>query len=124
MSDLFNDWTAAKEAERQAVERRREIEDALIAQFGIPEDLDGTENREQDGYKVKIVGRLNRKIDSDKIQELAAENGLSDHLSSLCRWKPELNMSVWKATDKSITEKLAPAITVTPGRPSFTITKE
>lgn len=121
---LYDEWMTAKEAERIATELRREIEEKLVQQFGITADLEGTENREDNGWKIKIVGRMNRKVDADMVQELAAAEGLSDHLSSLFRWKPELNMAVWKATDKSITDKLAPAITVTPGRPSFTITKE
>ena len=49
----------------------------------VPEDLEGTFNSEAPGYKVKIVGRMNRKIDGDKIQEIAAEHGLSDHLATL-----------------------------------------
>jgi hypothetical protein len=61
-------------------------------------------------------------VDSEKLQELAAEAGLTDHLSTLFRWKPEIEMKAWKATDPSITSALADAITVTPGRPSFTIT--
>ena len=56
--------------------------------------------------------------------ELAAEAGLSDQLAHLFRWKPELNMSAWKAADESITTPLAGAITAKPGRPSFSITKK
>lgn len=121
---LYDEWLTAKEAERIAIDVRREIEDKLITQFAVKPDLDGTDNREDAGFKIKIVGRMNRKVDADMVQDLAASAGLSEHLSSLFRWKPELNMAVWKATDKSITDKLAPAITVTPGRPSFTISKE
>ena len=58
---------------------------------------------------------------ADKVQELAAEHGLTDHLSTLFRWKPELNMAIWKSSNESITRALAPAITAKPGRPSFTI---
>jgi hypothetical protein len=55
------------------------------------------------------------------VQELAAEHGLTDHLSTLFRWKPEINMAIWKASDERITRPLAGAITAKPGRPSFTI---
>lgn len=124
MSDqqLADKWLAAKEAERAAIELRRAIEDHLTMRFEIAADLDGTKNVKKAGYTFKVVGRLNRKIDADLLQEVAAEHGLSDHLSSLFRWKPEIDMKTWKAADASITGPLAAAITVQPGRPSFTIT--
>jgi len=127
MSRLFENiesWVEAKAAEAAATKRRREIEDQLVKQFQIPENLEGTKNVEAEEYKIKIEGRINRKVNSDKLQELAAEHGLTDHLASLFRWKPEINTAVWKAADTLITTPLLGAITATPGRPSFTITKE
>ena len=88
----------------------------------LPEAFESTETVEPLGLVLKIAGRIDRKIDSDKLQELALEAGLSDHLPNLFRWKPEINMSVWKAADESIRRPLAGAITVKPGRPSFKIT--
>ena len=121
---LYQQWLDAKTAEKDAMELRREIEDQLVADLGIAKTLDGTKNIEVEGYKVKIVGRLDRKVNSDKLQDLAAEYGLTEHLSSLFRWKPEINASAWKSADPRITEPLLDAITSTNGRPSFTITKE
>ena len=117
-------WLAAKEAEREAVEDRRRIEDRIKSLAGVAETLDGTETVDPDRYTIKIVGRIDRKVDGDKLQELAAEHGLTEHLSSLFRWKPEINMAVWKATDEAITKPLAAAITAKPGRPSFTIIRK
>lgn len=124
LAELSAQWLAAKEAERDAIEIRRAIEDQLIEALRVPQSLDGTENYEGDGFKVKVVGRLNRKIDADKLQELAIENDLYAHLSTLFRWKPEVNLKAWNAADERITKPLLDAITTTPGRPSFTITKE
>lgn len=120
---LFEDWIEAKAAEAEAVKRRRGIEDLLVKAFEIPENLEGTKNLEAESFKIKIEGRINRKVNADKLQELAAEHGLTEHLSSLFRWKPEINMTLWKAADAAITTPLLDAITATPGRPSFTITK-
>ena len=126
MTDNLNElsamWLAAKEAERKATDQRRAIEDRMKSLIGVAENLDGTETASPDGYTIKITGRIDRKIDADRLQELAAEAGLSHHLSSLFRWKPELNMSAWKTADESITRPLAGAITAKPGRPSFAIT--
>ena len=120
---LYQQWLNAKQIEAAAVKTRRDIEDQLVKQFSIPENLEGTKNIEAEMFKIKIEGRNNRKVNADKLQELAAEHGLTEHLSSLFRWKPEINMTLWKAADASITTPLLDAITATPGRPSFTITK-
>jgi len=121
---LYQQWLDAKAAEKKAMDDRRAIEDQLVADLGIAKTLDGTQNVEADGYKVKIVGRLDRKVNSEKLQDLAAEFGLTEHLSSLFRWKPEINASAWKSADVRNTEPLLDAITSTNGRPSFTIVKE
>jgi hypothetical protein len=120
---LYQQWLNAKQIEAAAIKTRRDIEDQLVKQFDIPENLEGTKNLEADSFKIKIEGRINRKVNADKLQELAAEHGLTDHLSSLFRWKPEINMTLWKAADAAITTPLLDAITATPGRPSFTIIK-
>jgi len=124
VSSLASMWLMAKQAEATATADRRLIEDRVRELTGIRDDVEGTENVKAPGYKVKIVSRLDRKVDADKVQELAAEHGLTTHLSSLFRWKPELNMSAWKAADESITRPLAAAITTKPGRPSFSIEQE
>ncbi|MFA7176834.1 MAG: hypothetical protein WC114_06275 [Smithellaceae bacterium] len=116
-------WQAAKDAEKEAQQARREIEDWLGDQIGLPEDFDKTVSIEEAGYKFKATGRLNRRVDGEKLQHLAIENGLVAHVEELFRAKYELNLTAWKNADESITEKLAEAITTTPGRPSFEITK-
>jgi hypothetical protein len=115
-------WLKAKEAEQKAVETRREIEDKLSKLLAIDDSIDGTTRVIDGDLSVKITTRLNRKVDSGKLQDLAAEHGLSDHLPTLFRWKPEIDMKSWKNADESITKPLLDAITTTPSRPSFAIT--
>lgn len=122
ITELAAKWLEAKEQERLAIERRRILEDQMTVELVLPVDIDSTLTFTPGKYVIKTVGRLNRKVDSDKLQELAAEAGLTDHLSSLFRWKPEIEMKAWKSCDPAITGALADAITVTPGRPSFSIT--
>jgi hypothetical protein len=126
MKNLENDWIEAKEAERAAVERRRLIEDKILAQVGASND-EGTRTikvRGEQAYEIKLVTRFTRKVDSDLLQEIAAENNLTSYLPTLFRWKPELNAKAWDKASSEITKPLSGAITTTPGRPSFTITKE
>lgn len=121
---LCADWIRAKQAEKDAVDARRYIEDQLRSLLNVADAFEGTANNEIDGYKIKVVGRMSRKVDSEKLQELAAENGLTEHLSSLFRWKAEIASKAWESADVSITAPLMEAITTTPSRPTFTITKE
>ena len=121
---IYQDWLDAKEAEREATAKRRKIEDELIQLLSVEDLPEGTKTRKDSGFVVKITTRMNRKVDSEMLQDLAAEAGLTDHLTSLFRWKPELNIKAWKAADPSITGQLARAIEAKPGRPSFAITQE
>ena len=121
VDQLAQMWLYAKDTETTATADRRAIEDQIRKLASIRDDVEGTENLALEGHKIKVVSRIDRKVDADKVQELAAEHGLTDHLSTLFRWKPEINMAIWKATDESITKPLAAAITAKPGRPSFTI---
>ena len=121
MNELASMWLEAKAQEEDATADRRDIEDHIKKLATIAENLEGTETIEPGRFEIKIVGRIDRKVDGDKVQELAAEFGLTDHLAKLFRWKPEINMAIWKAADESITKPLAGAITAKPGRPSFKI---
>lgn len=121
LEDLTAEWASWKETERVAVERRRAIEDRIVELVRLDQAYEGTTTTELTGHKLKIVSRFTRKVDSTKLQELAAEAGITEHLSALFRWTPEIAAAAWKAADPSITQALLPAITTTPGRPSFSL---
>ncbi len=70
---------------------------------------------------ISITKRIDYKVNADLLEQLALENGLTDHISTLFRWRPELNLKAWEAAHKDITEPLRPAITATEGRASFQI---
>lgn len=124
MSSIYQQWLDAKTAEKKAVEERRMLEDVLIAQFNINAAQDKANTVKQGGYKINITTRLTQKIDSDLLQEIAAEHGTSEHLSSLFNWTPKLVKKEWNATDESITAPLLKAFTTKAARPTFKITKE
>ncbi len=125
LDELARQWSDAKQDEAIAVAKRRTIEDRLVELLEIPETKEGTtSSTTEQGYAIKVVGRLNRKVDADRLQELAIAAGLTEHLPSLFRWSADINAAVWKAADQRITSPLLGAITTTPGRPSFTITRK
>lgn len=121
VDDLASDWLESKQTERAAIDHRREIEDELIRRLEIASDLDGTERRELERHALKIVGRIDRKVDAEMAQEIAAEHGIGEYLSTLFRWKLEIILRAWSAAPEPVTSALACAITAKPGRPSFSI---
>lgn len=118
---LYTQWLDAKRKEDEAREHRRLVEDELIKSLGITQDGDGSQTIDEGEYKVRVTRRMNRKIDAEKLQEIAIENGVHDHLGDLFRWKPEINKKAWDAASDEVTRPLLDAITTTPGRPSFSI---
>ena len=125
LNELSVLWLEAKNTERMATEARRIYEDQMLEIISLPENFDGTKNTNtSDGLEIKVVGRLTKKVDAEKLQDVAAEHGFTEHLSTLFRWKPEINVTAWKACDESITTPLLKAVTTTPARPSFSITKK
>lgn len=124
-SSLYGLWIAAKEEERNITETRRILEDRMIADLRINDTIEGVSNYSPMGFKVKVTNRMNRRVDADKLIELAAESGIdNDHLQALFRWKPELNLREWQNAASDITKPLEAAITTKPGRPSFSIIEE
>jgi hypothetical protein len=124
LRDLIETWTQAKKAELMAVETRRKVEDEITSIVELNPANEGTINLDVDRYRVKIVNRLTRKVDSEMIQEIAAETGLEAHLSTLFRWKADIDAKTWKACSPEITTAFNKAITTTAGRPSYSITIE
>lgn len=119
---LSSKWLELKHNEEIAISERRIIEDMLTEALNIHQSLDGVETKEIDGLIIKVTGRIDRKVNSEMVQELAAEHGLSNHLPDLFRWTPAINMTAWKRADKEITTPLLDAITSKAGRPSYKIT--
>jgi len=117
---IYEQWLVLKHKESVIADERRELEDTMREMLA-PDTKEGSESFERDGFKVKITQRLNRTIDGDMLQEIAAENSLTEHLSRLFRWKPSLDMRRWKDTSDDITGPLSAAITTKAGRPSFSI---
>ena len=124
LQKLSAEWIEAKNAEKDAVDRRRLIEDEICRILEVQEADERTRRLEAEIFTIKITCRINRKVDGDLAQEIAAENGMEDYLPMLFRWKPELNMTAWESVGDNVKQVFSRAITATPGRPSFSITKD
>jgi hypothetical protein len=124
LQKLSVEWLEVKEAERDATEKRRLIEDEIVRLLEVQPTDEHTRKVEADPFTIKIACRINRKVDGDMAQEIAAEHDMQDHLGLLFRWKPELSMTAWNGVGDNVKQVFARAITSTPGRPSFTITND
>lgn len=65
LAELVESWTQCKKTEQMAVETRRKIEDEISSIVELNPQNEGTVLLDVDRYKVKIVSRLTRKVDSD-----------------------------------------------------------
>ena len=122
--NLYQQWIEAKAAETEMTARRRAIEDEMTKSLQITEDWEGSYTMKDGGFKINIKRAFTRKVDGKKLSAIADEFSLQDYLPTLFRWKPEIDMKAWKDTEPSITDKLAQAVTTTPGRVSFKIEEE
>lgn len=111
-------WYQVKKAEKMAIDRRREIEDEILELLKVDDTAEGTESQVTGEFKLKITTRLNQKVDLEKIEQIAEEHGLDEYLTTLFRFKPEVNKTNWKKADKSITDPFLEAITIKPARPT------
>jgi len=121
LTQLMNEWKHQKAIEEGAQRLRREIEDQIKQFLQFDETKEGTTTKKAGNLELKITNRFTKKIDSDQLQEIAAENGTSEHLRHLFRWVPRIDANAWKAADSSITSPFLGAIETKPGRPSFKI---
>ena len=122
--NLYQQWMEAKAAETEMTTRRRAIEEEIAKSLEVPEDWEGSYTMKDGGFKVNVKRAFTRKVDGKKLIALANGFGLQDYLPTLFRWIPEINLKAWKDTEPSVTEKLAQAVTTTPGRVSFKIEEE
>ena len=67
---IYSDWMIIKNVEREAVAKRREIEDEMLRQLQV-DDVEGSQTLKRDGFKVRVTNRYNRKVDSDLLQLVA-----------------------------------------------------
>lgn len=124
LEQLVETWTQCKKAEQMSIETRRKIEDRITEFLELDPKTEGTVNLDVSGYKMRIALRRIRKVDTDLVQEVAAEHGLENLLTSLFRWKAEVDTKSWRAAPQEVQNAFSKAITTTAGRPSYSISIE
>lgn len=118
-------WLQFKKVEQIITGARRAIEDALVVIFTDEDELEGTSKHDGiDGFTITITRKLNRTVDPDKLTALSEEYEIDDEIARMFRFKPELNLAVYRAESEELQQLFDSVITTKPGRPSITITAE
>lgn len=103
-----------------AADLKRLKADEMELRIDIAEQLSsdglaaGTHNFAFEGLKVKLVSKLNYRIDKDILETLE----LTEEEAECIRWKPELNLTKYKMEE---IDTLDEAIIVTTGAPTLTV---
>ncbi|MCF4151779.1 hypothetical protein L2W58_08180 [Dethiosulfovibrio sp. F2B] len=105
----------------EAKQRKDELEQKIWDLSGLSSHFEGTHSMEAGRFAIKVKGKINRRVDGDALQKVAQEAGLFDYLSTLFRWKPDINKREWDKASPEVTNVLAQAIVATPGKPSIEI---
>jgi hypothetical protein len=120
--EIANELFEAREAEKQANERRVELEEELIALLGQKEE--GSQTHEVGDYKVIITGKLIRNIDWDMYDKAIAAK-IPESLQPV-KVKRELDDSGVKYlanNEPQIYRLLAKALTIKPAKTAVKISK-
>ena len=115
-------YTLKVEEARIKAERMRAEED-LAYELGMPQEWEGTKTNSVGAYKVILKRAMNYRIDAERLEQLAgSSDAMAEAVKRAFRYKPEIDKKGWKALPDDLRGALSPAITMTPGKPSFTIT--
>lgn len=71
LESLCADWLAAKEDERKATAKRVSIEDSIVALTGKKDE--GAQTHEAGAFKVAVTGKVTRKMDWDKWDQVKGQ---------------------------------------------------
>jgi hypothetical protein len=91
IAELIAARIAAKRAEDAAVAERRRIDGAIAELLKDANKPEGSVSQKADGYKVTVTYKIDRKVDTDKLQ--AAWAKLSAAAAQAFKWKADVSVS-------------------------------
>ena len=111
-----------KQHEAEIKAERMQAEEDLAYALGMPQEWEGTKTNAVGTYKVTLKRAMNYRIDAERLEQLAGSSeAIADAVKQAFRYKPEIDKKGWKALPDNLRGALSPAITMTPGKPAFTI---
>ena len=113
IEELMQDWKEYKKLESAVNAQRLAVEvelyKKLMTQVKFP--MEGTTNHIEGSLKLKIVSKLDVKVDQD----------IASTMPELFKTKYEYSKTLLKTLDDEQVQKLNEAITIKPGKPSFSV---
>ncbi len=123
ITELTTRLYTLKVEEARIKAERMQTEEALAYALGMPQEWEGTKTNTVGAYKLTLKRAMNCRIDAARLEQLAGSSeAMADAIKEAFRYKPEIDKKGWKALPDEMRAALSPAITMTPGKPSFTIT--
>lgn len=113
-------WKSAKSDEQAANARRLEIEEQIVEAF--PLGIEGIETIEDGGYKIKVVHKLNRSVDTKALQ--TRWESLSTFARDVFTWKADVSKPLLVKLQENHPDlylQVAPFITTKPAKPSIAV---
>ena len=122
ITELTNRLYALKAEEVRIKKERMQAEAALAYALGMPQEWEGSKTNTIGAYKVTLKRAMNYRIDAARLEQIArSSEAMAEAVKRAFRYKPEVDRKGWKALPDDLRGALSPAITMTPGKPSFTI---
>lgn len=113
LKELMEDWREYKKLENSVTEQRRQVETEMyklmMKQVKFPNE--GTTNHVEGNLKLKIISKLDYKVDQDAAAAIP----------HLFKAKYEYSKTMLKNFTDEQVAMVNEAITIKPGRPSFTV---
>jgi hypothetical protein len=115
--EIADDLFKAKQAEREAEERRIALEEELVAVLGKREE--GSKTHTVGSYKVTITGRINRKIDWELFDQVSSK--IPETLWPVKRTLDVTGVKYLANNEPQLYKVLSPALTVEPAKTTVSI---
>lgn len=119
ISELIAARIAAKRVEDEAVAERRRIDGVIADLLKDANKPEGSISQKADGYKVTVTYKIDRKVDTDKLQ--AAWPKLSAAAAQAFKWKADVMVSELRKLEGIDAAAAAVFVTSKPASPSLTI---
>lgn len=113
--DLEKQWIELKDAEKEIISKRRQIEDKIIAMMNVGPDFEGSKK----GEKIRVSFSTTKSVDVDVLKEISRQKDVKEQVKRLFSWSAKINLREWKSTEDSIKNMFVEAITTKQSRPSF-----
>ena len=115
--EIADDLFKAKQAEREAEERRIALEEELVAVLGKREE--GSKTHAVGSYKVTITGRITRKIDWELFDQVSSK--IPETLWPVKRTLDVTGVKYLANNEPQLYKVLSPALTVEPAKTTVSI---